>query len=549
MLRLFEARRGGVKMEWDEEDIVPMSRIIGGQAAESCVAPLQPSVLRLARKLHVQLSANARQRLQHESELRATCDTMQRVTKSKIKLPTRAPLFAHQAADLQYIRQTDFPAYLLAHQTGVGKSLIAIGAAAWLWQAERICIICPNKAKRQWRRAIQHWVGADESIMIVEGIKRRGHKVPQQIRQAMTDKRWVIGHWESLVNAAEGYLDRPWDVVILDEGHRINNRDTQRAEVAFAMKATRRLLLTAHPYTNATDELWSILRFLYPKTYSSFWRFFYQHVRVQAKAFGGFEVLGAKRPNLLKWELRPYTIRRTKQSVFGSLPPITRSVVECPLTARGQREYDRLKKQVFVELDALGGRTKVLPIINDLSRLTRLRQYLVDPGLLGAREPSVKYEMVLDWLDDLDGPPMLFTSFRQAAVRCAAFLQSKRRKMRIALLTGGMTAKAADLVQQNFLKGKYDLVLAVTAAAQEALNYGKYGYVGHLDLPWNPRTFEQTEGRVDRPEEGTGKLVPTTSWRFIVPDSYEERLEAKLEHKHADFARVFTVGQLRRLFD
>jgi SNF2 family DNA or RNA helicase len=527
-----------------------MAKILGGNYAKKLHAPYNPSILKMAAHFNALLSRDARRALEFERTMRVEWNLLKARPTAKLwgaKLDKQ--FFKHQRADLLYILRTKLPAYLIAHQTGVGKTLVALAASHFIWQAERVLIVCPNKAKRQWRRAIRRWIGEDERITIVEGNKRRGRKIPQQLAQINGDHRWVIGHWESFVNVAEGYLERSWDVVILDEGHRINNRDTQRSQVAFELEATRRLVLTAHPYTNATDELWAILRFLYPDRYGAFWRFFFQHVRVVPKTFGGYEVLGARRPKLLKWEIAPYTLRRTKEEVFGSLPPITRTVVECPLSDRGRREYDRLKKQMFVELDALNGRTKVLPILGDLARLTRLRQYLVDPGLIGAREPSAKYEMILDWLDDLDGPPVLFTSFRQAAERLEVFLRAKRKKMRIALLTGGMSAKAADRVQLNFLAGKLDLVIAVTAAAQEALNYGKYGYVGHLDLPWNPRTFEQTEGRVDRPEEGTGQLVPTTSWRFIVPDSYEEKLQAKLEHKHADFARVFTVGQLRRLFD
>jgi hypothetical protein len=80
------------------------------------------------------------------------------------------------------------------------------------------------------------------------------------------------------------------------------------------------------------------------------------------------------------------------------------------------------------------------------------------------------------------------------------------------------------------------------------LNLGKWGNVLHLDLPWTARDFEQTEGRVDRPEEGTGKMIPTTSYRVIVSDSYEGRMEEKLEKKHGMFADVFTVADLKKLF-
>jgi SNF2 family DNA or RNA helicase len=88
----------------------------------------------------------------------------------------------------------------------------------------------------------------------------------------------------------------------------------------------------------------------------------------------------------------------------------------------------------------------------------------------------------------------------------------------------------------------------VTSLGSVALNLGKYGLVMHLDLPWTPKDVEQSEGRVDRPNEKTGKSVPTTAYRIIVADSYEQRLERKLDARHADFKSVFTHHDLEDLF-
>jgi hypothetical protein len=53
---------------------------------------------------------------------------------------------------------------------------------------------------------------------------------------------------------------------------------------------------------------------------------------------------------------------------------------------------------------------------------------------------------------------------------------------------------------------------------------------------------------VDRPEEGTGKSVPCTSYFIIVEDSYEVRLQKKIEKKHAMFQAVFSHKDLEELF-
>jgi SNF2 family DNA or RNA helicase len=272
------------------------------------------------------------------------------------------------------------------------------------------------------------------------------------------------------------------------------------------------------------------------------------HVRATPKPFGGFEIEGAKRPKLLAWEIAPFTLSRTKQEVFKNLPRISSQRSTVRLSDKGYREYAKLRKQMFVELDALDGGTKVLPIINNLSRTTRIRQYVIDPGLLGAREKSVKYEQALELLDMIDAPTVIFTEFKQALLGLSAFLRKKNKSLRVDHIHGGMQKKISEK-KRRFLNGDTDALIVVAKAGDTALNLGGYGYLIHLDLPFTPRDYEQRQGRVDRPREHTGELVPTTEYRIIAKDTYEERMEARLVKRHATFQGVFTVKDLRELFE
>ena len=89
----------------------------------------------------------------------------------------------------------------------------------------------------------------------------------------------------------------------------------------------------------------------------------------------------------------------------------------------------------------------------------------------------------------------------------------------------------------------YDAVIIMIKVGGTSLNFGKYGTIIYLDHPWNHRDIEQTEGRVRRPEEGTGKLVPCTSYHIIVADSYEEHMLETRTGKRKDFAKVFPVAK------
>jgi len=521
-----------------------MASLIGDDAAVAMRAPLNDALLRACARRKLLLDERASRLLTRALHLRKRAKAHKDDT-TPIPPPHGAERRAwpHQRRALAFFAAMKRDSYLVADGTGVGKTLQALLWAERIVRAKRTLIITPNAAKDQWADAIHGFLGAEQRVTVVDG------RIEDQVRQASAPRGWVVGHWESLTHAANGYRALPWDAVVLDEAHHIGNRDTQRSQVAYRLRAAHRMALTAHPFTNHPGELWGILRFLYPEVYTSYWRFFFLHVRAIPRAYGGFDVDpagGVKRPKLLQWELAPFTLQRSKQDVYPSLPSIVRVRRTVTLAPHARREYERMKQAVFAELEALDGGTKLLPIFNDLARLTRLRQYVVDPGLLDARARSPKYDTVLELMQDLDGPPVIFTSFREAAVRLGAVL--KKARYRVAHINGHVNREGRQAAKKQFLAGQLDALIVVTQAGGTALNLGKYGHVMFLDLPWTPRDLEQAEGRVDRPEEGTGALVRTRAYRIIAKDTYEEKLEQKLVHKHRTFTQVFTVNDLKELF-
>lgn len=527
------------RITWTERDVMRMVNVIGHDNAPDEWAPYNPSLLRSAKHHGLFLNRAARAALRNAWE-------WVRAARARRKVPDVKPMNAlervawkHQRVDIAYMDTLALPGYLLAHQPGVGKTLEAIGWAVRT-QAHRTLIICPASARYQWRREVRRYarlVWPTLRTHVLDGT------IHQQERTVQRDG-WVIAHWESLVHAADALCEQEWDMVIADEAHWAQNRNAKRSETLHALTATRRLAMTAHPYTNQPDELFSILKFLDPDTYSSFWRFWGQHVHVVPKHFGGFEVLGTRDAKLLKWELTPFTLRRTNASL-GRVP-IRRIVRTATLSKKARDEYDRLRRRLFVALEGKHGEDRVLMVPNVLARTMRLRQYLVDPGLLQARMPSVKYPIVAEVITELDGPPVIFTAFKSAALNLRQYLT--KRALTVGVIHGGM-GKKQEPVKRDFLRGRMDALIVVAKAGGESLNLGRYGYVIHLDLPWNPRGLEQTEGRVDRPEEGTGKVVPTTAYHIIVEQSYEQRQVERLQRKHSSFREVFTARDLRALFE
>lgn len=519
MIKLIRGR-----LRWDSSDQAAMTRILGPDAAsKGQVAPI-PSVLKLAERFGLSLSPRCAQLLERAREERRQLRSGTSEVIYHSSLTSR--LYAHQVEALT--RMDARRAYLLADEPGVGKTPAAI-----MWTEKhmttRALILTLNSAKRQFLREIERWTVRGFPMTLVEGT------LNEQREQVKRDG-WVVGHYESLVNAPDDLNARPWDVIVIDECQQIRNHRIQRSKNLFALDATYRLAMSGTPF-NYPDEFWSILHFLYPDVYTSYWTYFSLHVAATPRFFGGFDIHGTRRPKLLRWELEPFMIRRTKREVYPHLPPVTTITREIDLPRTYQREYDQLKTEMLAEIQTRYGDRKRIPIKNVLVRTTRLRQYLVDPGLIGGRA-SLKYPEIENIIRDLDGPPVIFTSFRQASLALRDFLEHKKYD-RVGIIHGDVPPGQRDRIQRRFVRGKLDALIAVTSTGGTALNLGRYGYVVFLDLPWSRMDVEQAEGRVDRPEEGTGRTVPTTSYRIICRNTYEVNLLGIVEKKGNMFDQVF----------
>lgn len=65
-----------------------------------------------------------------------------------------------------------------------------------------------------------------------------------------------------------GQRDKPrlaskrWDLLVLDEGHRLKNSNCKLNGVLASYRVSHKLLLTGTPIQNNMAELWSLLNFL-----------------------------------------------------------------------------------------------------------------------------------------------------------------------------------------------------------------------------------------------------------------------------------------------
>lgn len=165
-----------------------------------------------------------------------------------------------------------------------------------------------------------------------------------------------------------------------------------------------------------------------------------------------------------------------------------------------------------------------------------------------ATTSDAKAEALLDWIyrlqqeeSDPDLKVLLFTEFVPSQEMLRDFLAE--RGFSVACLNGSMDLDARKQVLQAFAGDVR--ILVSTDAGGEGLNLQFCHVVVNFDIPWNPMRLEQRIGRVDR--IGQGRVVRALN--LVLEDTVEFRVREVLEEKLAVILREFGVDKTGDVLD
>ena len=222
------------------------------------------------------------------------------------------------------------------------------------------------------------------------------------------------------------------------------------------------------------------------------------------------------------------------------------------LTAPGEQLmlFPELTDEEWVELD---GQEQIDTLLT--SRLSALKNERAEVELLleAARRTETagvdaKANALLDWIYRLqqdEGDPelkiLIFTEFVSTQEMLREFLAD--RGFSVVCLNGSMGLDERANVQRSFAGSTRFLVS--TDAGGEGLNLQFCHVVINYDIPWNPMKLEQRIGRVDRiGQEHTVRAV-----NFVVRDTVEHRVREVLEEKLAVILAEFGVDKTADILD
>jgi SNF2 family DNA or RNA helicase len=375
---------------------------------------------------------------------------------------------------------------LIADDCGLGKTVSAIetgkatrqrGASKFgvPWRA---LVICPKGVRWQWLSEIDSQ-DPEQSIHVVTNAGEIGKDA----------RGWYIMHYEAVMRYPPTHL--LWDLIVLDEAHRIRNRNAQRTKAIKKLSSLRRVALSGTPMDKDPSEMWSIWNWLYPQEFTSYWRFRNAFCEMSVNDYGFSKVAGPKNVDLLAKQLKGRFLRHTKEMVAPQMPP--KVFVDVPLRMEDEQLdlYEAIRNSKDIEVITEHGS---LRIANALALIVRLQQAASCPQSLGPEFdlPSVKVDWTLEFIEDhSELSIVVFTRFVATA-----------QKLLTTLNEGGVLAEgffgAHAQFPTAFLDGTAKVLVVTIAKAGEGLDLKHANAAIFIDQEWSTIKMQQAYDRIHR---------------------------------------------------
>jgi len=420
---------------------------------------------------------------------------------------------------------------ILADDMGLGKTLqaLALVAHARANGAGPFLVVAPTSVVATWAGEAATFTPGLEVRTVTESQARRGSTVAT-IR-AGADV--VVTSYTLLRLEQEAYADAAWGGLVLDEAQAVKNHHGKTYQAVRRLDVPFRLAVTGTPMENRLMELWSLLSIVAPGLYPWPQRFL-ELVANPVERLGDRAVL-----ERFRQRIRPFLLRRTKETVAADLPAKQEQVLEVALTPRHRAVYEtHLQRE----------RQAVLGLVDDFERhriaifrsLTRLRQLSLDAALVDeayAGIGSAKVDVLVDHLLELAAEghrALVFSQF-------TTFLSRVRERLRGEGIgcsyLDGRTRRRAEVVE-GFRGGDDPVFLISLKAGGVGLTLVEADYVFVLDPWWNPAVEAQAVDRTHR--IGQDKTVMV--YRLVSVGTIEEKVMALKERKRDLFSRVLDDG-------
>jgi SNF2 family DNA or RNA helicase len=458
-------------------------------------------------------------------------------------------LFKYQDEDVQKLSKPKIVARLIGNEPGTGKTFEGIALDIKLRNTFaqethtgikahqlKTLILCPKSVISVWD---EHCMELTELDVYVLDTKNRTQFIKDATNK--NNSGYFIANWDAIRLMPE--LQKVgWFHVLGDEIHRIKNRKAQVTVATKKIKAKHKTGMSGTPVDNKPQDLWSIINWLWPSYYTSYWKFVKYYTIQEMTPEGYSKFTGLKNVDRLHKEMEPWFVRRLKKDVLPDLPDKYYTKIWVDLEPKQRRAYDQMRKNMVAWCEDYKDQLDD-PIIAQavVAQLVRLQQYSdayvvphmiddpeyadIDPWTMpegwtmpqvqqfkkrkkkngeedwipvwDLSDPSAKLDALMELIDDRgDEQIVVFSQFKSMVNLLAKRLEKKGIKY--ATLTGDVSQADRQANIAKFQAGEVQVFAGTIAAGGVGVTLTAASTIVFIDRSWSPAINLQAEDRVHR---------------------------------------------------
>lgn len=344
-------------------------------------------------------------------------------------------------------------------------------------------------------------------------------------------------------------LDKEFDLVIIDEAHKLKNKKTSNYQFVSELRKKYCLLLTATPVQNDLSELYNLITLLKPGQLGGEGDFaanFVVDKRLPKNEDKLQDVLGQvmirnrRSDGGVTFTKRivtnvPLQLSSEEMALYDGVTDYVRkhAVAETGADLASMLALVTLQREVCSSRDAVF--LTLINLFKKTSEESPLRARIWElVALIKQIKANTKAEKTLELIGKLDDKAIIFTEYRATQEYLMRFLGDN--DIIAVPYRGGMNRGKKDWMMDLFRRKAQ--VMIATEAGGEGINLQFCHNIINFDLPWNPMKVEQRIGRVHR----LGQTDDVHIYNLCTLGTIEEHIVHLLHEKINMFEMV--IGEL-----
>lgn len=459
----------------------------------------------------------------------------------------------YQQQDVEKLQKLKTCANLSRPRTGKTPTSLILSSK---WPEGKTLIVCTGSMLYKWQDEYRKWL--QQPCEVYTGTTKQRKEAIENWTHGLVityDTLKEIDHQNYIKDEDGNILSKEYShttgaitlirkakpkKLIVDEFHRAKGYKTARAKALYllAKDCEYRIALTGTPAYSTQLDIYSMLHFLRPDIFTTYWDFrqkFVEHKSVWVIGPAGrpIEKLVPYKLNRIGTELihkflEDFAVQHntTDEDVMPWLPPD-------PIPEIIKLPQDTIQKKTLKDLEEwFETENEEVIAKNGLDRITKYRQIISEPQiLLPTKTLGPKSKWILEYMQEYIETPTIY--FTNSTKHIKILLPLMQNIAPTAAIIGSTPTQDRFKIEADFQTGKIKHLICNTQAAQEGLTLDTGECIIFIEQFPPVGSIDQASKRFTATTEDK-KDIPKRIIKLILKDTYDEVINTTIDSRQED---------------